>query len=265
MQNGKNRAIFDAHISKKTTKNDVWTCFVWIPCLLELLVEQCYKKSVFWHRRKRHRSAATQVDQCIDFHSFLSIYSNVKIVSAGSICGYSLAFLKTARKTDFWHSERTVPYVVHYFECFRVILTFLAHEKKQIEHSNKIMKYINLSWMLDYALYCMLYADSTYSIPDKKKFKVQAKLVHYFGSIACIGLKLNQDLIVIWHEALFHIIMKYTSPFKFKSGHAVLTISPSVCLSLLGLIIYEPQREKTNNVDSDQVWHKPGCTATGDG
>ena len=28
---------------------------------------------------------------------------------------------------------------------------------------------------------------------------------------------------------------------------------------------YEPQREKTNNVDSDQVWHKPGCTATGDG
>ena len=22
---------------------------------------------------------------------------------------------------------------------------------------------------------------------------------------------------------------------------------------------YEPQREKTNNVDSDQVWHKPGC------
>ena len=27
----------------------------------------------------------------------------------------------------------------------------------------------------------------------------------------------------------------------------------------------EPQHEKTNNVDSDQVWHKPGCTATGDG
>ena len=27
----------------------------------------------------------------------------------------------------------------------------------------------------------------------------------------------------------------------------------------------ELQREKTNNVDSDQVWHKPGCTATGDG
>ena len=27
----------------------------------------------------------------------------------------------------------------------------------------------------------------------------------------------------------------------------------------------EPQREKTNNVDCDQVWHKPGCTATGDG
>ena len=27
----------------------------------------------------------------------------------------------------------------------------------------------------------------------------------------------------------------------------------------------EPQHEKTNNVDSDQVWHKPGCIATGDG
>ena len=27
----------------------------------------------------------------------------------------------------------------------------------------------------------------------------------------------------------------------------------------------EPQREKTNNVDSDQVWHKPDCIATGDG
>ena len=29
--------------------------------------------------------------------------------------------------------------------------------------------------------------------------------------------------------------------------------------------INEPRHEKTNNVDSDQVWHKPGCTATGDG
>ena len=28
---------------------------------------------------------------------------------------------------------------------------------------------------------------------------------------------------------------------------------------------YEPQHEKTNNVVSDQVWHKPGCAATGDG
>ena len=27
----------------------------------------------------------------------------------------------------------------------------------------------------------------------------------------------------------------------------------------------EPRHEKTNNVVSDQVWHKPGCTATGDG
>ena len=27
----------------------------------------------------------------------------------------------------------------------------------------------------------------------------------------------------------------------------------------------EPQREKTNNVDFNQVWQKPGCTATGDG
>ena len=27
----------------------------------------------------------------------------------------------------------------------------------------------------------------------------------------------------------------------------------------------KPPREKTTNVDSDQVQHKPGCTATGDG
>ena len=27
----------------------------------------------------------------------------------------------------------------------------------------------------------------------------------------------------------------------------------------------EPQCEKTNNVDSDQVWHKPGCAATENG
>ena len=27
----------------------------------------------------------------------------------------------------------------------------------------------------------------------------------------------------------------------------------------------EPQHEKTNNVDSDQVWHKPGCAANVDG
>ena len=31
------------------------------------------------------------------------------------------------------------------------------------------------------------------------------------------------------------------------------------------ITIYEPQHEKTNNVVSDQVWHKPRCTATGDG
>ena len=28
---------------------------------------------------------------------------------------------------------------------------------------------------------------------------------------------------------------------------------------------FEPRHGKTNNVDSDQVSHKPGCTATGDG
>ena len=32
-----------------------------------------------------------------------------------------------------------------------------------------------------------------------------------------------------------------------------------------GKTAYEPQHEKTNNVVSDQVWHKPGCIATGDG
>ena len=29
--------------------------------------------------------------------------------------------------------------------------------------------------------------------------------------------------------------------------------------------LYEPQHEKTNNVVFDQVWHKPGYTATGGG
>ena len=31
------------------------------------------------------------------------------------------------------------------------------------------------------------------------------------------------------------------------------------------MFINESRREKINNVDSDQVWHKPGCTATEDG
>ena len=44
-------------------------------------------------------------------------------------------------------------------------------------------------------------------------------------------------------------------------------------LSILGLScrpatsaeIYEPVREKTNNLGSDHVRHKPGCTVTEDG
>ena len=30
-------------------------------------------------------------------------------------------------------------------------------------------------------------------------------------------------------------------------------------------IVYEPVNEKTNNLGSDQVRHKPGCTVTEDG
>ena len=30
-------------------------------------------------------------------------------------------------------------------------------------------------------------------------------------------------------------------------------------------MIFEPVREKTNSLDSDQVRHKPGCTVTEDG
>ena len=29
--------------------------------------------------------------------------------------------------------------------------------------------------------------------------------------------------------------------------------------------LYEPVHEKTNNLDSDQVLHKPACTVTEDG
>ena len=29
-------------------------------------------------------------------------------------------------------------------------------------------------------------------------------------------------------------------------------------------VIIEPRREKTNKLDSDKVWHTPGCTYTGD-
>ena len=32
-----------------------------------------------------------------------------------------------------------------------------------------------------------------------------------------------------------------------------------------GMVTNEPRHEKINIVDFDQVWHKPGCTATGDG
>ena len=30
-------------------------------------------------------------------------------------------------------------------------------------------------------------------------------------------------------------------------------------------LFYEPVREKTNNLGSDQVWHKPACTVSEDG
>ena len=33
----------------------------------------------------------------------------------------------------------------------------------------------------------------------------------------------------------------------------------------LGLMLYEPVHEKTNNLGSEQVPHKPGCTVTEDG
>ena len=35
--------------------------------------------------------------------------------------------------------------------------------------------------------------------------------------------------------------------------------------NVFGFMKIEPQHEKTSNVDFDQVWHKQGCAATGDG
>ena len=54
----------------------------------------------------------------------------------------------------------------------------------------------------------------------------------------------------------------------FESGKTTQCIVNIVyTTSALSMIesLFEPQHEKTNNVNSDQVWHKSGCTATGDG
>ena len=35
-----------------------------------------------------------------------------------------------------------------------------------------------------------------------------------------------------------------------------------IAVDNFGFVIYEPPREKTNNVVSEQVRHKPACTST---
>ena len=52
----------------------------------------------------------------------------------------------------------------------------------------------------------------------------------------------------------------YMYMYLFQSENETSLICPTTwCKNM------SRQCEKTNNVDSDQVWHKPGCTATGDG
>ena len=62
---------------------------------------------------------------------------------------------------------------------------------------------------------------------------------------------------VIFLESLIPLISFY---WLFQGGASDLAPMLFVFIS-----VYEPQHGKTNKVDSDQVWHKPDCTATRDG
>ena len=68
----------------------------------------------------------------------------------------------------------------------------------------------------------------------------------------------------------FAVTAKLISAFVFAYANcwfsdAAVQMSPQYFLvSILNFII-EPPRGKTNNVVSEQVRHKPACTATGDG
>ena len=76
------------------------------------------------------------------------------------------------------------------------------------------------------------------------------------------------------------IIMQNFEPLAIYSGCTACFVSNLVRISHVAAVAahffssdddgpvnvpYEPWSEKTKNVESDQVWHKPGCTATGDG
>ena len=51
--------------------------------------------------------------------------------------------------------------------------------------------------------------------------------------------------------------------FRGHTFHGqVFTDVKHLLVNMLSRIIYEPSRGKTNNVVSEQVRHKPGCTST---
>ena len=53
--------------------------------------------------------------------------------------------------------------------------------------------------------------------------------------------------------------------YRNDSRQIQIVIESLIILDTGLALAFEPRREKTNNLDSDQVWQKPGCAATADG
>ena len=64
-------------------------------------------------------------------------------------------------------------------------------------------------------------------------------------------------------ETLRKVILNFSQQIHLKFVHSV-TSQILYCIDKT-LLIYEPVHEKTSNLGSDQVQHKPGCTVTEDG
>ena len=115
---------------------------------------------------------------------------------------------------------------------------------------------------------------------QKRNFQNDRIGLHHFRFIAYCSILTTTREIAIEESGILFVCCMCMCFFIFvlcsRFARAVHWIYKSVLTILMQWLrriedvrvkvcTFEPQREKTNNVDSDQVWHKPGCTATGDG